>query len=219
MLPHMAEVRWSGKQKTHLYRLLPVGEAQVAIDDAIHVAEGEAVAVLGRDAKVAGVVGPGANAVGSLPFLGALGGPGAFGRLPVALLWACTAPVERSGEWPLPPIADPGSGHKCAGASARGTYGLAVADVAKLAAALHTEARPLGNDAGDRSAHQTLATAAATFWTQSREPVATRQAAMEEALPRLAATVLDGQGLTVSGLKLVLRLPVGFTPTPGSPLR
>jgi hypothetical protein len=215
----MADIRWNGKDKTHLHRFQKTGEAPVSTSDVLRIGPGETLAIFGPDGGLAGVLGPGDGAVSAVPFLGALGTPGVFGRLPVALFWASTAPVPASGEWPLPPIADPGSNRPCAGASVRATYSIAVTDVAKLLAALHTPAREIQPEAGHRAVKTTLAKAFSTFWNESREPVVLRQASMQEMVPKLAATVLDGQGLAISGFEIALRLPVGFTATPGSPLR
>ncbi len=212
----MAEIQWQGKQAGRTHRFLPRGEAVLAAADTVRVAAGEALAILAADGALAGLlVGPAQSEVSALPFVAALGAQATFGRYPVALLWVSTAPVEIKAEFPLPPIADPRTGMKCAGASARATFGLAVTDAAKLLAAQHTDAKPIAGDVVERLAKQALGTACATFWTESREAVATRQAPMEEMAPKLAATVLDPVGLVVSGLKVELRLPVGFTPRPG----
>jgi hypothetical protein len=215
----MAEIAWQDKQRrTHRY--LPRGEAVLGASDTVSVAAGEALGVIAADGTLAGVlVGPVRSEVSALPFVGALGATATFGRYSVSLLWAAAAPVELKAEIPLPPIDDPRTGARCSGASARATFGLAVTDVAKLVSTQHTEAKPLAGDVVERLAKQALGTACGTFWTQSREAVAARQAPMEEMAPKLAATVLEPVGLAVSGLKIELRLPVGFTPAPGSPLR
>src|SRR5574341_409720 len=142
----MAEIRWFGKDKAHLHRFQKAGEAPVSVGDVLVVGPGEALAILGADGAVVGLVGQGQTTVSSLPFVGALGTPGVFGRVPVALFWASTAPIEAGGEWPLPPIADPGSNRPCAGASVRATYGVIVADVPKLLAAMHTSAREIRSE-------------------------------------------------------------------------
>lgn len=215
----MADIRWVGKDAAQLHRYQKVGEMPVATGDVLKVGAGETLAVLGVDGSVLGVVGQGDHTVSALPFASALGPEGTFGRVKVALFWASTAPVAASGEWPLPPIADPGSNRPCAGASARATYAVAVADVTKLLAALHTAAREIQAEAGNRAVKNALATAFSTFWTQSRDPVVLREPGIGEMVAKMAATVTDPLGLAISDMKVGLRLPVGFSPTPGSPLR